>query len=131
MSRHLGLRTRVNRRLKRLGNRKPLPTIVTGIYSEEQPGEVIGMEGAGIAVMRAAGEPLGQLQARAATLTGARILKTLYAPPAVKIEPTPDPAPVPSAVPVDPWALAGIGRQATRQELIEMGALAIPPERIV
>ena len=129
--RHTGLRTRVKRLEKRLGRRKPLPTIVTGIYPEEQPGEVIGIEGLGVTVMRAAGEPIGQLHARAATLTGARILKTLYAAPAVKIEPVPTPAPVPSAVPVDPWALAGIGRQATRQELIEMGALAVPPERIV
>lgn len=129
--RHTGLRTRVKRLEKRLGRRKPLPTIVTGIYAEEMPGEVIGLEGLGVAVMRAVGEPLGQLQARAATLTGARILKTLYAAPAVKIEPVPAPAPVPSAVPVDPWALAGIGRQATRQELIEMGALAVPPERLI
>lgn len=95
------------------------------------PGEVIGVQGLGVAVMRAAGEPLGELQARAATLTGARILKTLYAAPVGKIEPAPAPAPVPEAVPVDPWALAGIGRRATRQELIEMGALAVPPERLV
>lgn len=129
--RHTGLRTRVKRLEKRLGRRKPLPTIVTGIYPEEQPGEVIGMEGAGIAVMRAAGEPLGQLQARAATLTGARFLKTLYAAPAVKIEPFAASAPPPEAVPVDPWSLAGIGRRASRQELIEMGVIAVPPERIV
>lgn len=132
MSRHLGLRTRVKRRLKRLGNRKPLPTIITGIYPEEQPGEVIGMEGLGVAVMRAAGEPTAALAARAAALTGARVLKTLYAAPLPKFEPVPAPAPRPAeAVPVDPWALAGIGRQATRQELIEMGAIAIPPERLV
>lgn len=129
--RHLGLRTRVKRLEKRLGRRKPLPAIITGIYPEEMPGEVIGIEGLGVAVMRAAGEPLGQLQARAATLTGARILKTLYAAPAASAAPAPAPAPVPEAAPVDPWALAGIGRQATRQELIEMGALAVPPERLV
>lgn len=129
--RYSGLRTRVKRAEKRLGRHKPLPTIVTRVYPEEQPGEVIGMEGAGIAVMRGAGEPLGQLQVRAATLTGARILRTLYAAPAVKSEPVRAPAPPPEAVPVDAWALAGIGRQATRQELIEMGALAVPPERLI
>ena len=81
--------------------------------------------------MRAAGEPPGQLQARAATLTGARFLRTLYAAPAASAAPVPAPPPVPEAVPVDPWALAGIGRRATRQELIEMGALAVPQERLV
>lgn len=129
--RHLGLRTRVKRLEKRLGRRKPLPTIVTGIYPEEMPGEVIGVQGLGVAVMRAAGEPLGELQARAATLTGARILKTLYAPPAVKSEPVAAPVRPSEAAPADPWALAGIGRQATRQELVQMGALAVPPERLI
>lgn len=131
MSRHLGLRTRVKRRLKRLGNRKPLPVIITGIY--DNPGaEVIGLQGNGVAVMRAGPqEPLGTLASRCATLTGACILKTLYAAPAVKIERVAAPAPPPEAVPVDPWALAGIGVRATRQQMIEMGALAVPPERIV
>ncbi len=131
MSRHLGLRTRVKRRLKRLGNRKPLPTIVMGIY-DNSGAEVIGLQGNGVAVMRAGPqEPLGTLASRCATLTGARVLKTLYARSLPKIEPVAAPAPAPEAVPVDPWALSGIGRQATRQELIEMGALSVPPERIV
>lgn len=130
MSRHLGLRTRVKRRLKRLGNRKHLPTIVTGVY--DNPGaEVIGLEGNGVAVIRAGQqESLGALASRCATLTGARVLKSLYAPSLPKIEPVaPAPARPAEASPVDPWALAGIGRKATRDELIRMGAIAVPVER--
>lgn len=132
MPRRTGLRTRLARLELRASRRKPLPVIVAAIHSDEAPGEVLGMEGLGVAVMRAAGEPTAALAARAATLTGARILKTLYGPSPAKIEPVaPAPARPAEASPVDPWALAGIGRRATRQELIEMGALAVPPERIV
>jgi len=67
MSRHLGLKSHVKRRLKRLGNRKPLPTIISGIY-DHSGAEVIGLQGNGVAVMRAGlQETLGHLQARAAT----------------------------------------------------------------
>lgn len=131
MARRAGLRARLARLEKRLGRRKPMPTIVTGIY-DTSGAEVIGLEGNGVAVMRAGPlESPGALASRCATLTGARVLKTLYAPSLPKSEPVAAPAPVPEAAPVDPWALAGIGRKADRATLERMGAIAVPPERIV
>jgi len=56
------------------------------------------------------------------------VLNTLYASSLPKSAPVATPAP--ATVSIDPWTLAGIGRRASRQELIEMGALAVPPERL-
>lgn len=96
MSRHLGLRTRVKRRLKRLGNRKPLPVIITGIYPEEQPGEAIGYEGAGVTVLAEPGEALETLRKRAAGEIPSRFIRTLYAPFPGAVEPVAAPIPAPA-----------------------------------
>ena len=109
-----------------------MPTFIMAIYEDKNPGAVIGIEGGGVRVMRAASEPLEALQTRAAAQIPARILKTLYAAPEASQSDVPAPALVaPPPAPFDPWARAGIGREASRAELERMGAIPVPPERLI
>ncbi len=130
-----GLATRLARLEKRLTTRRPLRRIVFGIYPDEPQGELEGMEGGGVRVMRAAGEALDAFRTRALAEIPSRIVVSLLgpspapaaAPPAPRTAPTmwaPQPGP-------DPFALAGIGRRASRAELEQMGALWVPPERLI
>lgn len=136
MSRHLGLRARVKRVEKRLGRRKPLPTIITGIYPEEQPGPIVSFEGnGGQRAELKPGETLPELQRRALALPG-RMLRTCYRPVrAARSDETrkgaTSPALTSEATPWPSLGDAGVGRVALRDELIRMGAIAIPAERLV
>ena len=131
--RYTGLRTRVKRLEKRLGNRKPLPTIVMGIY--DNPGaEVIGLEGDnGQRVRLKPGETLAELQRRAVATLPGRFLRIAYAPRAARSDETASPATTPAKAPERaPWPSvgdAGVGAIADRDRLIRMGAIAVPPER--
>ena len=99
MSRHLGLKTRVKRRVKRLGRRKPLPTIIMAIHPAENPGEPIGYEGAGVRIERADLEPLEALRKRAAREIPSRFIRALYGPSVGILEPI-EPA---KPAPVNTW----------------------------
>lgn len=124
-----GLRTRLDR-LERQRFRRPFPRIVMAIYG--MPFEsIIGYRAGKLTVLRAPDEPLDALQARAWALTASFALETLY--DAVRAGQgevaKPDDAPTAVAAPPHPFALAGIGRKATREELEQMGAIRVPPER--
>ena len=130
------LRRRVERAEKRNLHRKPLPTIIAAIHEAEMPGDVIGLEGNAVTVMRADLEPLDAFQARAATLIPSRFLKALYAAPSAarSDETAPDAITSAKAPEAAPWPVlgdAGVGAIAGRDQLIRMGAIAIPPERFV
>lgn len=133
--RRTGIRTRLARLEKRLFARRPFPAVFMAVYPDANPAPLLGYEGNGMRVMGEPGEPLGELQARAATLTGARFLCALYGPemaaPAPVATPRTPPAMWKPAPGPDPWALAGIGRKASRAELERMGAIAVPPERLI
>ena len=98
MPRHVTLQNRVKRELKRLRRRRKLPTIFMAIHDSEGCGQPIGYEGAGVTVIRAAGEALEGLKARAARQIPSRFIRTLYAPFPGTVEPFPiaTPAPAPA-----------------------------------
>lgn len=133
--RRQGLRTRLER-LERQRNRRPFPRVIFGIFDKE-PDEVIGYEGSSggtsMTILRQPGEALETLRARAWQLVSAPTLFTLYGafPARQSISPPPPHAPAPPPAPGDPWALAGIGREASREELTRMGAVPVPPERLI
>lgn len=123
-------------RLERQRDRRPFPRVIFGIYDKEDT-NIIGFAGerAGnrIDVMRVAGEPLAACEARAWELVGSPSLFALYSPASARQSDVPAPAhaPAPEPAPIDPFALAGIGKRASRQQLIEMGAIPVPPERLI
>lgn len=133
--RRTGIRTRLARLEKRLAKRRPFPAVFMSVYPDANPGPLLGYEGNGVRVMAEPGEALGELQARAATATGARFLCALYGPetaaPAPVAAPRTPPAMWKPEPGPDPFALAGIGRRASRAELERMGALWVPPERLI
>lgn len=131
MARRTGLRTRLARLELRASRRKPLPTIIMGIYPEEA-GPILGIEGDGQRVKLQPGETLAELQRRAAATLPSRFLRIAYgAAPERASEPSPAPAPInaPEGVPWPSVGDAGVGRVANRAELERMGALAVPVER--
>ena len=137
MSRHLGLTTRVKRLEKRLGRRKPLPTIIMGIYPEEQGGPILGIEGEGELLRLKAGQSLAELRRIAAATLPGRFLRIAYGPARTTPEGASEPSPVPGPMnaPSGPaWPSMGdpgVGARATAEQLRRMGALAVPPERII
>lgn len=125
------LRRRVERVEKRQRERTPLPTIIMGIYAEEQPGPILGIEGNGKLLRVEAGQSLAELKRIAAATLPGRFLRIAYgaagAAPELAGEPS---APAPINAPVAaPRAVPGVGRMASREELIRMGAVPVPPER--
>lgn len=129
--RRSGLRTRLAR-LERQRVRRPFPRRVFGIYDKEDA-DVIGVEAEGVTVIRLASEPLVDLHARAFAMTGALVLFTLYvaARAATERDDGPSGYRTPTPAPRDA-PRAGIGRMATVDELVNMGAIPVPtPERLV
>lgn len=120
-------------RLEQQRNRLFAPRLILKLHGKSDD-EVIGFKTAsGLVAMRTPGEALDALQARAWELGASVVLETLYRPenrPSVDVA-EPSAPPVPPAEPEDPFALAGIGREATREELIRMGAIRVPPERLI
>jgi hypothetical protein len=113
---------------KRHRRRRPLPAIIMGIYPEEQPGAVLGIDGGGMFVAMTAGETMPELHARAVASIPARILAVRYNPAKASQNHV---QPAPAALAPDPAPVPGIGRVATRDELIRMGAIRAPAERFV
>lgn len=131
------LRRRVERAERRRRERKPLPTIIMGIYPEEQPGPILGIEGEGELLRLEAGQSIAELKRIAAATLSGRFLRIAYgaarAAPEGASEPSPALAPTnaPKGVPWPSVGDAGVGAIADRDRLIRMGAIAVPPERIV
>ena len=125
------LKARIER-LERRKTRRPFPRLILAIYGQTLE-SIIGYRNRGVVAMRAPGEPLDALEARAWALGSAFILEALYRPEnrpsADDGEPVPF-APWP-AEPDDPFALAGVGRMASLEELIRAGAIRVPPERLI
>lgn len=92
------LATRLKRLEKRHRNRRPLPTVIAGIYPEEA-GPIVGIEGGGKLIRLEAGETLAGLQARAVRELPARFLAIRYMAPVA----APRPVPAPVAPAPDPW----------------------------
>lgn len=130
--RRTGLHVRLARLEGRRGNRPLALLILDTVYPEDATGDVIGAEAGDVHVERRAGEPLSDLLRRAYAETGAMHYAARYPEnPADLAPPAPEPAPaLPEGAQDDPWALAGIGRRATRSELERMGAAWLPPERL-
>lgn len=109
-----------------------MPTIIMGVYPEEQSGPIVGLEAGGVPYRLKLGEALAALQRRVADATPARMIRTLYGAPRTAPERHSEPARhlTSAAAPVSPpEGVPGIGRIATREELIRLGAIAVPPER--
>lgn len=129
------LRARIARLEARL-ERRPFPRLVAHLYNHD-PESIIGFGGdrAGtrISVVRLACEPLAACEARAWELIGSHFLFALYRPQkgVGGDDAAPADAPSPQPTRVDPWALAGIGREATRAELEKAGAIPFPVERLI
>lgn len=98
MPRHATLHNRVKREIKRLRRRRKFPTVFAEVHEDEGLSEPIGYQGAGVTVMRAAGEALDAFRLRAAGEIPFRFAAALYAPLPGEIEPVPvaPPAPVPA-----------------------------------
>lgn len=127
------LTARVRRLETQNRSRRPKPPIIFTVYPDQPCGGIIGLAGmAGATVDRGWSEPLADLARRArAALGGARVMIARYAPSVAPQPPLPTPVPPPpEPKPSDPYALAGIGREATRAELERMGYIDMPPERI-
>jgi hypothetical protein len=120
-----------------------MPRKVLAIVGAED-GEVVGYEGNGVVVLRGDNERLDQCRERAFGLTGSATLTTLYREEGQKAAQERELAQSrrPTALeasealsglenrPIDPFALAGIGREATLEELWQSGAIRGPWERL-
>lgn len=141
MARRSGLLERV-KRLEERRKSRPLPRIVLAMRGTID-GHIIGYAGNGVSVLRGDNEAAADCAARCFQLTGAAMLQTLYSAEGRQsaasaedaLSPIPSrPEPVaasdgPENEPSDPFALAGIGRKASRAELERFGAIPIPAER--
>ena len=142
--RRAGLRTRLAR-LEREGQARSLPLVISNVYDHFEA-EVIGYRGQSgntwVSCLRGPGETLAALQDRAFATIATINLAAIYSADARQSEPDDDlpPSPVTGLSvfaspcvgnPTDPFALAGIGRRASRAELERMGALPVPAERII
>jgi hypothetical protein len=135
--RRQGLRTRLAR-LESQRSERRIPKVFARVYDDADC-DIVGLYAdsgcARVTVLRQGpSEPLEALCARAASMTGSHTFAALYAR-----QSAPERVPGPSELPThtegpqsapDPFALAGIGRQATRAELRKMLG-GVPPERIV
>ena len=133
------LKARIER-LERRKTRRPFPRLILAIYG--QPLEsIIGYRNRCVVAMRTPGEPLDALEARAWTLGSAFIIEALYRPSSAVGRDDSDfgaitaaDAPAePSGPEIDEYAVGqpGIGAVADREALIRMGAIRVPPERLI
>lgn len=129
MNRALAARVR---RLENQRDRRPFPKRVYGIFDKEDA-DVIGVEAEGVTVLRQPGQLVADLHAHAFAMTGALCLFSLYArQSATERDEGPSGYPTPAPAPERaPRAVAGVGRVASREELIRMGAIAVTPEWLV
>jgi hypothetical protein len=130
-------------RLEQRFERCSTPRLFFKRCDEEQAGEITGVMAGNLHVLRVEGESEIELLARARELApdvpmlfATYAEKGRYAPPerdeeAEDSPDAPDAEIAPATLPVDPFTLAGIGRAATREELERMGAIHIPPERLI
>jgi hypothetical protein len=141
MAKRTGLRARIVR-LESRKNRRPLPRLIYALYPHEDAGEPTGYMAGNVAFVRGPDETLEQCAERGFA-TGATHLVASYAraPCHKPRECEEDLSGRPGAAdatkvrhapsnPLDDYyARAGIGIEATPEQLWEMGALPGPPER--
>jgi len=85
----------------------------------------------GVMVMRMPEEALDALEGRAWGLTNGLTLAALYAPLATPETELAEPSAAPLAEHWSVESVPGIGRVASRAELIKAGAIPAPPERMI
>ncbi len=136
-----GLKLRLAR-LERQSMARRLPRIIAHIY-EMDPNTIVGFRGGGTLgdnhCDRAIGESVNDCATRAFIQCNATFIAARYASqdaPEDDSPPSPGNGPSEAAspsvgIPANPYTLAGIGRRASRAELERMGALSVPPERII
>ena len=123
-------------RLELKSQARRLPRVIAYIY-DMKPSEIVGFRGGGTfgenQCDRASGEAVNDLASRSFDLVGSTFLAAVYARHSAGGEDsTASPSPTaPSASDRAPADLGGIGRRASRAELERMGALPVPPERII
>lgn len=128
-------------RLEARHRRRPEPrAIVYGVF-DATDADIVGVRVGGETFVRASDEAASGLYARAAARYPRHVQMTLYGPDIAAREEVHSPWRIevdeaarreaePLPEPPDPFALAGIGRRATREELERMGAIPFPPERL-
>ena len=122
-------------RLERQTQERRWPKVCSGVYDSEA--DLIGIgDGASNHLERQPGESLEQLSARAfATFGNVKNLAALYAPRLAPEPPQRDlskmPMPTPETAPRPFVGIPGVGRIASLAELQQMGAIVVPPERLI
>ncbi|MEJ7776454.1 MAG: hypothetical protein WKF52_03505 [Sphingomicrobium sp.] len=139
------LKARIERLEKRTSARR-VRRMTFGLFDRDES-NIIGVEADVVGssrpyVMRQPDEATSALIERAYNVTGALSLRIVYAQarqPRQEREDrrsathaAPDTLTASDGLPSDPYALAGIGRAASKDELIRMGAIPLPcPERLI
>lgn len=140
MARRTGLRTRLARLESRRAERH-IPRVVFTVY-DRSDADILGAIGgatANITILRQPGETQAELCERAFATAGGQSIALLYARPSAASEQNEAQATqtavnaqnASDGLPSDPYALAGIGRRATRAELERSGLFRVPPERLI
>lgn len=130
MRRRAGLLTRLER-VERRKRAKRFPRIVLHV-GEREEAEIIGYQAGNVTLLRNGPiEPLGELQARAWGLGSTAALFALYVRPTAPESKVAEPIAAPPAA--EPWVepVPGVGRRASRDELIKAGGIPVPPERLI
>lgn len=131
MARRSGLRTRLAR-LERRKKVRAFPRVVFGIY-DHADADITGVEADGVTVPRLSGETISELHRRAFVMTGALNAASLYSTARAASERKSEPPTYPTRTDQPertPRAVPGVGREASRDELIRMGVIAVPAERL-
>lgn len=136
MRQRAALRDRIER-LEQRRKVRPFPRITLGIHGRTEA-EAIGCEAflghAAIHFVRLPDEPLPALIERAYATTGALSVRLAYTARHSAAERVSEPSAYPSGPETSdgtPEAVPGVGKAASRAELIRMAAIPIPPERWV
>lgn len=138
--RRVGLQARLDKleSKRRTGTR--FRRVIYGVFGASVE-DAIGFQAGNVHYMRADGESAHDAAQRAFE-SGSRVIGVILpllgsggAQEGVEaLEPSQSPTDAPDAcgaAPRDPFALTGIGRRASRAELVRMGVIANPPERLV
>ena len=135
--RRASLRARIEK-LERKTQTRRWPQVCAAIYDIEDD-YLLGVEGwldgVSIQIARLPGETLQDLAARAFTSGTVLNLAAIYAPRLAPEPPQRDlnqmPMPTPETAPRPIVGIPGVGRIASLAELQQMGAIAVPPERLI
>lgn len=131
------------KRLERRIVRRPLPRVILALYEQEEAGEIVGFAVGNLRVLREGHESVDDCAKRAFELGRTPFIAAIYAHrPSSAVgrddsdfgAMTDADAPAePSGPEIDEYAVGqpGIGAVADREALIRMGAIRVPPERLI